>query len=114
VSVRAETLLWLAQRVSAAALGVLVLVHLGTMVYAVQGGLSAAEILSRTRGNALWGTFYGLFVLMVAVHAPIGMRNVLGETFGWRGRGLGIAMLALGLFLLAFGGRAVWSVVAAP
>lgn len=112
MSARAETLLWLAQRGSAAVLGLLVLVHLGTMVYAVQGGLSAAEILARTRGNPLWGAFYGLFVVMVAVHAPIGLRNVLAETLGWRGRGLGLAMLALGLFLLVFGWRAVWAVVA--
>lgn len=114
MSVRGETLLWLAQRASAAALAVLVLVHLGTMVYAVQGGLSAAEILDRTRGSALWAAFYGSFVLMVAVHAPIGLRNVLAESFGWRGRGLAVAMLALGVFLAAFGGRAVWAVVGVP
>lgn len=114
MSVRGETLLWLAQRASAAILALLVLVHLGTMVYAVQGGLSAAEILQRTRGSALWGAFYGSFVLMVAVHAPIGLRNVLAETLGWRGRSLAVAMLALALFLAAFGWRAVQAVVAAP
>ncbi|MBM3384761.1 MAG: succinate dehydrogenase, partial [Betaproteobacteria bacterium] len=45
MSFRSETLLWVAQRASAAVLGVCVAVHLATMIYAVRGGLSAAEIL---------------------------------------------------------------------
>jgi hypothetical protein len=48
---RIETLLWTAQRASAAVLAVCVAVHLVTVVYAVRGGLSAAEILARTRGS---------------------------------------------------------------
>ena len=34
-----------------------------------RGGLSAAEILERTRGSVGWAAFYALFVLAVAVHA---------------------------------------------
>ena len=74
-----EIRLYLAQRISAAIMAPLVLLHLGVMIYAIQGGLTAAEILSRTRGSLFWGAFYGLFVLAVAVHAAIGLRNILRE-----------------------------------
>ncbi|MCA3150907.1 MAG: succinate dehydrogenase [Rhodocyclaceae bacterium] len=93
-------------------LGFFVLVHLATMIYAVRSGLSAGEILSRTRGNTPWMLFYALFVVSVAVHVPIGLRNILAETFSWRGRGLEAAMLAVGVFFLLFGLRAVWAVYA--
>jgi fumarate reductase subunit C len=105
--------LWAAQRASAAILAVCVLVHLVTIIYAVRSGLTAAEILGRTSGSVLWTAFYAVFVAAVAVHAPIGLRNVLAEMFRWRGRSLEIAMLALGLALAAFGWRAVYAVVAA-
>jgi fumarate reductase subunit C len=91
-------------------LALCVVVHLVTIIYAVRNGLSAAEILGRTRGSVPWAVFYSLFVAAVAVHAPIGLRNVLAETFGWRGRGLDIAMLALGALLVIWGGRAVIAV----
>ena len=113
VSVRTQVLLWAAQRASAAVLAACVLVHLVTIIYAVRHGLSAAEILERTRGSVFWAAFYTVFVAAVAVHGPIGLRNVLAETFQWRGRSLEIAMLALALALAAFGGRAVYAVVAA-
>jgi fumarate reductase subunit C len=86
------------------------MVHLVTIIYAVRNGLSAAEILGRTRGSAGWAAFYALFVLAVAVHAPIGLRNVLSETFNWRGRGLDIAVMAVALMLAMWGFRAVYAV----
>ncbi|MBE9556458.1 MAG: succinate dehydrogenase, partial [Proteobacteria bacterium] len=43
--------LYLLQRITAAILAVAVLVHLAVIAYAVQGGLGAEEILSRTRGS---------------------------------------------------------------
>ena len=104
---RAEALLWLAQRASAAVLGVCVLVHLATIVIAVQGGLSAAEILARTRGSAVWAAFYAMFVLAVAIHAPIGLRAVARESLGWRGRSLEVVVAALAVVLAALGWRAV-------
>ena len=76
---RLELRLFLAQRVSAMVLAPLVLLHLGVILYAVRGGLSAAEILGRTRGSVLWGGLYGLFVLAAAVHGAIGLRAVLRE-----------------------------------
>ena len=86
MSARGETRLWLAQRVSAAVLVVCVAVHLVTMIGAVRGGLSAGDILARTRGSVAWAVFYATFVLAVAVHAPIGLRTVAAEWLDWRGR----------------------------
>jgi fumarate reductase subunit C len=113
LSPRTQVLLWGAQRASAAILALCVLVHLATMIYAVRNGLTAAEILQRTSGNAGWAIFYGVFVLAVAVHAPIGLRNVLSEVFGWRGRGLEIAVVLMGVLLALWGWRAVYAVVSA-
>ena len=107
-----ETLLWVAQRASAAVLAVCVLVHLVTIIYAVQGGLSAAEILGRTRGNVAWLAFYTLFVLAVAIHAPIGLRSVLTEWLQWRDKSRDVALLLFSLLLLVIGMRAVLGVFA--
>ena len=78
----------------------------------MRNGLSAAEILGRTRGSAAWAGFYALFVAAVAVHAPIGLRNIFSETLGWRGRSLDVTVLAIGLLLALWGLRAVWAVFA--
>ena len=112
MSPRGEAGLWLAQRASAAVLALCVLVHIIVMVYAVRGGLSAAEILGRTRGSAGWAAFYALFVLAVAVHAPIGLRAVAAEWLGWRGCSAAICLHLFGFLLLALGLRAVWAVFA--
>jgi fumarate reductase subunit C len=106
-----ETRLFALQRFSAMLLAPLVLVHLGLIVYAVEDGLTAGEILGRTRDSLGWGLFYGLFVLAASVHAPIGVRNVLKEWTAWRGRSLDMAMLLLATALLLSGLRAVWAVV---
>ena len=105
-------LLWTAQRVSAAVLALCVVVHLVTVIYAVRNGLSAAEILGRTRGSAGWAVFYLVFVAAIAVHAPIGLRSVLAETFGWRGRGLDLSVVVTGGILALLGFRAVYAVFA--
>ena len=112
MSRRAETLLWVAQRASAAVLGVCVLVHLATIIYAVQGGLSGAEILARTRGNSAWSAFYTVFVLAVAVHAPIGLRAVLAEWLGWRGRARDFLLVSFAVLLAGMGLQAVREVFA--
>jgi fumarate reductase subunit C len=101
--------LFLAQRLSAAVLALAVAVHLGTIVYAVRGGLSAADVLARTHGNVAFALFYTLFVVAVAVHAPIGLRNIAHEWTRWRGRGLD---LVLGLFMLALLGLGMRAVLA--
>jgi fumarate reductase subunit C len=63
LSARSQTVLWVAQRASAVVLALCVAVHLATIIYATRGGISAAEILGRTRGNTGWFAFYSLFVL---------------------------------------------------
>lgn len=112
MSRRGETLLWVAQRASAAVLAVCVLAHLATIIYAVQGGLTGAEILARTRGNAPLAAFYGVFVLAVAVHAPIGLRTVLAEWLGWRGRSRDFLLVAFAVLLAGMGFQAVRGVFA--
>jgi len=112
VSAKAQSLLWIAQRASAAVLAVCVVVHLVTIIYAVQGGLSAAEILGRTRGNVAWLIFYTVFVVAAAVHAPIGLRSVLGEWARWRDKSRDVALLLFSLLLLVMGMRAVLGVFA--
>ena len=110
LSIRTQVLLWTAQRASAVVLAVCVFVHLATIIYAVRNGLSAAELLGRTRGSFGWLAFYGIFVAAVAIHAPIGLRSVLTESFNWRGSSLDIAVMAIGLALALWGFRAVYAV----
>jgi fumarate reductase subunit C len=112
MNLRTYTVLWALQRATGALLVVFVLVHLLTVIYAVRGGLSAAEILGRTRGSSLWATFYLLFVLATAVHAPIGLRAILLEWFKWEGRSRDVMVLLIGVFIAIFGWRAVWGVFA--
>lgn len=102
--------LFTAQRLTAFVLALAVAVHLGTILYAVRGGLTAAEILARTHGNVAFATFYGVFVIAIAIHAPIGLRNVLREWTAWRGRPLDFALMLFSLLLLALGLRAVFAV----
>ncbi len=106
-----ESTLFVLQRLSAQILAPLVLLHLLVVLYATYGGLSAAEILARTRGSVLWGAFYSLFVIAVAVHVPIGVRNVVREWTSAKGASLDLASIALGLALLGLGLRAVAAVV---
>jgi fumarate reductase subunit C len=106
-----STRLYLLQRASAMVLAPLVLIHLAVILWAVQDGLSAAEILGRTRGSLLWGGFYGLFVVAAAVHGPIGLRTVIREMTPWCGQALDLGMTLFGLLLLGLGLRAVGAVV---
>jgi fumarate reductase subunit C len=99
--------LWIAQRASAAVLALCVTVHVVTIVYAVRGGLTAAEIFARTRGSVGWLAFYSVFVLAVAVHAPIGLRPVMTEWLGWRGRSRDVAALLFALLIAWMGMRAI-------
>jgi fumarate reductase subunit C len=97
-----SAILFLAQRASAGVLAFAVAVHLATIIYAVRGGLTAAEVLGRTRGNGWFLAFYALFVVAV--------RNILRE---WTRCGDRAADLAAGVFallLLALGMRAVAAV----
>lgn len=107
---RREALLFVASRASAGVLAFCVVVHLATMILAVRGGLTASEILGRTRGSVTWALFYGVFVVAVAVHAPLGLRTVLAEAIGRRGRSVDGLMVVLAALLLFAGFRAVLAV----
>jgi fumarate reductase subunit C len=105
-----EARLFAFQRLTAVVMAPFVFVHVGLIIYAVRGGLTAAEILSRTQGNWFWIAFYGLFVASVSIHVPIGIRNILIE---WLriGRPAASAIgLAFGAGLLFLGLRAVAAV----
>ena len=102
--------LYMAQRISAMIMGPLVLGHLAVMIYAIQGGLSSAEILSRTQGSIFWFVFYGTFVIAVSVHAAIGMRVIMHEWLGLKGAALALLTWSLCLILLFMGVRAVMAV----
>ena len=104
--------LYILQRATAALMVPLIAVHLVTMLYAIHGGLSAAEILGRTRASWGWALFYGVFVLAASVHGAIGVRAVAVEWTTLRGCGLDVAMWAFGATLLLLGLRAVMAVVA--
>jgi len=108
-----SALLFAAQRISAMVLAFAVAVHLATILYASHAGLTAGAILARTHGNVGFALFYGLFVVAVAVHAPIGLRNVLREWIRWRGRTLDLALILFALVLLLLGLRAVIAVFGA-
>lgn len=105
-----EQRLFALQRLSAMVMAPFVLVHLGVILYAVRGGLTAAEILSRTQGSLFWIPFYSLFVLSVAVHVPIGLRNILIEWARLSRSAASAFCLLFGLLLLSMGLRAVAAV----
>ncbi|MFD1159354.1 succinate dehydrogenase [Roseovarius aestuarii] len=102
--------LYMLQRITALLMAPLVLGHLAMMIYAVQGGLSAAEILGRTQGSILWFLFYGIFVMSAAIHGAIGLRTIAHEWGGVKGVALDLVMWVIGLGLFALGARAVWAV----
>ena len=107
-------ILFIAQRASAAVLAFAVTVHLATILYAVRGGLTAGEVLARTRDNHWFFAFYALFVIAVSVHAPIGLRNVIGEWTPWRGRSLDVVLAIFAVVLLLMGFRAAAAVYLPP
>lgn len=90
----------------------LVVGHIAVMIYAVQGGLTAAEILSRTQGSLWWMLFYGLFAIAVSVHAAIGLRVIVYEWLGLKGQVLALFTVLVFLGLLAPGLYAVRAVTA--
>ena len=103
--------LYIWQRLTAALMVPLIIVHIATIFYATRKGFSAADILARTRGSVVWGLFYGVFVLAVSVHASIGMRTILAEWTPLGTRVRNAAIVLFGLVLLGLGLRAIAAVV---
>jgi fumarate reductase subunit C len=89
-----------------------VTVHLGTILYAVRHGLSAAAILERTQGNATWLAFYVVFALAAAIHGAHGLRTIIAEMTPWRGRSLDAATLLFAIVIAVAGSRAAWALFA--
>jgi fumarate reductase subunit C len=112
-TVSTQVRLWYWQRMSAMVLALCVLLHLAIMIYAVRGGLSGAEILSRTQGSWAFGLFYSVFVIACAIHVPIGLARILEEWLGWTTGAVSILAQLFGLLILLTGLRAVYGVVAA-
>jgi fumarate reductase subunit C len=104
--------LYVWQRLTATLMVPLIVVHLIVIIYATNRGLSAAEILGRTRGSIAWGLFYSLFVVAASIHGAIGVRGVAREWFGWRETALDRLMWLFGVVLIVLGLRAVVAVVA--
>ena len=105
--------LYMLQRITALVMAPLVVLHLAVMIYAIQGGLTAAEILGRTQGSVLWFLFYGTFVTAVSIHGAIGLRVIAFEWGGLKGPALEVVMWIVGFGLFALGARAVWAVTLA-
>jgi fumarate reductase subunit C len=103
--------LYVWQRMTAALMVPLIIVHLIVIIYATNRGLSAAEILGRTRGSIVWGLYYGTFVVAASIHGAIGVRGVAREWLGWRDKALDRLMWIFGALLLILGLRAVAAVV---
>lgn len=103
---------WRVQRASALVLVACVVVHLATMVWAHQQGLSAAAILARTQGSVLWAGFYSVFVLAVALHAPLGLWRILREWTALPALCCRALCVALALWCLVVGLAAVRGLVA--
>ena len=102
--------LYMLQRITALIMAPLVVGHIAVMIYAIQGGLSAAEILGRTQGSIGWALFYGLFVVAVSIHAAIGVRVIVNEVTGLKGVPLTVLTWGICAVLLVMGGIAVWGV----
>jgi fumarate reductase subunit C len=105
--------LYLLQRATAALMVPLIVVHLVVIFYATRHGLTAADILARTRGSLSWAAFYGTFVIAAALHAAIGVRNIVAEWTALKGRALDTLVVLFGVTLLLLGARAVVAVVSA-
>ncbi|NKB54425.1 MAG: succinate dehydrogenase [Rhizobiaceae bacterium] len=102
--------LYMLQRITALIMAPLTLGHIAVMIYAVQGGISAEEILSRTQGSVFWFLFYGCFVVAVSLHGAIGLRVVVHETFGVIGKTLSWFTWLVAAGLMALGLYAVFAV----
>jgi fumarate reductase subunit C len=101
------------QRGTAVLLFPMVITHLIVIFYATHKGLTASDILQRTRGSIAWGLFYGAFVFAAAIHASIGIRNIVVEWSPMKGVGANLFSGGFGLLLIVLGLRAIFAVVLA-
>ncbi len=102
--------LYMLQRLSALVMAPLVIGHIAVMIVAIQNGLTAEEILSRTQGSFGWAMFYGTFVVAVSIHAAIGLRVIIFEVLGLKRSVLTALTWAIFIILFYMGARSVWAV----
>jgi fumarate reductase subunit C len=100
--------LYVYQRLTAALMVPLVVIHIAVIFYATRQRMTATDILSRTHGSMVWASYYGLFVAAASIHSSIGVRNVLTEwsllterRAGWYAIGFGLMLFVLGLRAVA-------------
>lgn len=97
--------LYMLQRLSALIMAPLVILHLVVILWAVQGGLSADEIIGRFQSSFFWPLLYGIFVISASIHAPIGLRNIAREWWPRGDRLIDLATFLLFGILIVLGGR---------
>jgi fumarate reductase subunit C len=103
--------LYVWQRLTAAIMTPMIVVHIAVIFYATRHGVTAADILGRVRGNIGWGAFYTVFVMAASIHATVGIRNVLTEWSRLDNRRALITASGFGVVLLGLGLRAVGGLV---
>ena len=96
--------LYVWQRATAALMLPLVLLHVAASLRDA-AGMTAADILTRTRGSIVWAALYGAFVIAAAIHAAIGVRNVLIEWSALGERAASLFAIAFGAALLPWPAR---------
>ena len=106
-----EMRLYILQRATAVAMVPFILLHVAVIFYAISNQLTADDILARTGGSVGWGLFYGIFVLLAAVHGSIGLRSVLREWTSLDRGACDIVAIAIAVGLVILGLRAVVAVV---
>lgn len=101
---------WYLQHMSAAVLSICVAIHIVIIIYAVHQGLTGDEILSRTRGNWLFGAFYTVFVVACVVHVPSGLMSIMREWLSFDTFVASVIAKLFGLGILFLGLQAVYAV----
>ena len=104
-----EAKLYILQRLTAAFMAPMVVGHLLTILYATRAELTAASILARVQSSPWLIVFYTAFVVMVAIHAPLGLRKILVEWGRLPTRAANLIALVLFVLFLGMGLRGVWA-----
>lgn len=104
-----EARLYVLQRLTAAMMAPMVIAHLVTILYATRAELTASSIIERVQSSPWLIVFYTAFVVMVAIHAPLGLRKILVEWVRILPRSANIISLALFVIFLMMGLRGVWA-----
>ena len=108
-----EMRLYLLQRLTAVLMLPMVIGHLATIMYATRSELTAASILERTQSSPWLVVFYTGFVVLVAIHAPLGLRKIMGEWLRLPAKLANRISFVLFVVFLGLGLRGVWALTGA-